>query len=316
MGARRCDLRDPKKCNVGRMKNPSGNPSRLMRVARRMRMASLIRSPPLPCESRRALGAPLVPAGCGSNGGNATGAAGTSGTAGTSGAAGSNGAAGTGTRRGNRRGRDNRRSRYDRRGRLDGFGRQRGHDRRCGRRWHRRYGRRRLGRHRRHSGHHRRRWCGRGGDRRTRRHGRSGGRRRRRRAGASGGAGGSGGATTCPAIADFGNWTAGKGPADVGRLAANDFKSHTGDTYGGAGYALAFSWFGALRFTKLTGDTANNTTLITAFEPYATGQGRSTTRRRRRSIRARSAICRSRSGSRTWTRAAAPSASRAPISSG
>jgi rhamnogalacturonyl hydrolase YesR len=91
-------------------------------------------------------------------------------------------------------------------------------------------------------------------------------------AGASGGAGGSGGAAACPVVADFGNWTTGKGPVDIGRLAANDFKSHTGDAWGGAGYALAFSWFGALRFTKLTGDTANNTTLITAFEPYATGQ--------------------------------------------
>ena len=41
--------------------------------------------------------------------------------------------------------------------------------------------------------------------------------------------------------------------------------------YGGAGYALAFTWFGALRFTKLDGNTADNTNLITKFEPYATG---------------------------------------------
>ncbi|MBV9946798.1 MAG: glycoside hydrolase family 88 protein [Myxococcales bacterium] len=49
-------------------------------------------------------------------------------------------------------------------------------------------------------------------------------------------------------------------------------ETHTGDTYGGAGYSLVFTWFGALRFTKITRDTQNNQTLITAFEPYASGQ--------------------------------------------
>ena len=91
---------------------------------------------------------------------------------------------------------------------------------------------------------------------------------------ATGGAGGTsaGGSTgSCPTISDFQTWPAGKGPADIGKLAVTDFKGHTGDVYGGAGYALAFSWFGALRFSKLTGDTANNQTLITAFEPYASG---------------------------------------------
>jgi rhamnogalacturonyl hydrolase YesR len=102
-------------------------------------------------------------------------------------------------------------------------------------------------------------------------------------AGAAGGtSGGTGGSATggsaaggspgsCPTISDFQSWPAGKGPADVGKLAVTDFKGHTGDVYGGAGYALAFSWFGALRFTELTGDTASNQTLMTAFEPYATG---------------------------------------------
>jgi rhamnogalacturonyl hydrolase YesR len=59
---------------------------------------------------------------------------------------------------------------------------------------------------------------------------------------------------------------------DIGKLAVTDFKTHTGDTWGGAGYALGFSWFGALKFTKITGDTANNMALITAFAPYASGQ--------------------------------------------
>ena len=86
------------------------------------------------------------------------------------------------------------------------------------------------------------------------------------------GSGGGAGATACTTVSDFATWPAGKAPANIGALAASDFKSHTGDAYGGAGYALAFTWFGALRFTKIAGDTANNTTLITAFVPYATGQ--------------------------------------------
>jgi rhamnogalacturonyl hydrolase YesR len=90
-------------------------------------------------------------------------------------------------------------------------------------------------------------------------------------AGATGSAGTGGGTTACPSVGDFATWPTGKGPIDIGRLATNDFKSHTSDTYGGAGYSLVFTWFGALRFTKITGDTANNATLISAFEPYATG---------------------------------------------
>jgi rhamnogalacturonyl hydrolase YesR len=70
---------------------------------------------------------------------------------------------------------------------------------------------------------------------------------------------------------DFATWPAGKDPTSIGKLAANDFKSHTMDTYAGAGYALVFAWFGALRFTRITGDTTNNMSLITAFEPYANG---------------------------------------------
>jgi rhamnogalacturonyl hydrolase YesR len=88
---------------------------------------------------------------------------------------------------------------------------------------------------------------------------------------AAGGSGGAGGAAACPTVSDFATWPAGKGPLDIGRLATTDFKGHTSDTYGGAGYALVFAWFGALRFTKITNDTQNNATLITAFEPYATG---------------------------------------------
>ena len=75
----------------------------------------------------------------------------------------------------------------------------------------------------------------------------------------------------CPTVTDFQSWPTGDGPADVGMLAANDFKTHTRDTYGGAGYALALSWYGALRFTLTTGNTQDNAAFITAFEPYANG---------------------------------------------
>jgi hypothetical protein len=61
-------------------------------------------------------------------------------------------------------------------------------------------------------------------------------------------------------------------PTAIGKLATTDMETHTGDTYGGAGYALAFTWFGAVRFTKIIGDTQNNQKLITAFAPYASGQ--------------------------------------------
>lgn len=94
--------------------------------------------------------------------------------------------------------------------------------------------------------------------------------------GATGGAGmsgGSAGAATgaCTNPSDFTGWATGKGPADIGPLAVTNFKSHMGDDYNsGAGYALAFSWFGALVFTETTGDTANNMALIQGFEPYAT----------------------------------------------
>src|SRR6185436_18676866 len=100
-------------------------------------------------------------------------------------------------------------------------------------------------------------------------------------AGAMAGTTGTGGTGTgsCPVIADFMTaWPTGKGPADIGPKAVTNFKSYLGgmlpittNTYGGAGYALAFTWFGALRFSKFVGDTTNNTYFIQQFEPYATG---------------------------------------------
>lgn len=59
------------------------------------------------------------------------------------------------------------------------------------------------------------------------------------------------GATACPKV-DFGTWTSKKDPLTIGNLALSDFKTnHLSDDYGGAGYSLAFTWYGALRFSKL-----------------------------------------------------------------
>ena len=94
----------------------------------------------------------------------------------------------------------------------------------------------------------------------------------------SGGATGTGGAGTgtCPAVSEFGTWPSGKGPADIGKLAVNNFKSHTGDAYGGAGYAWTFAYFGSLQFTKLTGDTTNNDYLVSHFDCNQAGPNNAT----------------------------------------
>jgi unsaturated rhamnogalacturonyl hydrolase len=84
-------------------------------------------------------------------------------------------------------------------------------------------------------------------------------------AGAGGGIAAGGSTGSCPAV-DFGTWPTGKGPADIGKLAVNNFKPHTGDDYGGAGYAWTFAYFGSLQFTQLTGDTSNNDYLVSKFD--------------------------------------------------
>jgi len=99
-------------------------------------------------------------------------------------------------------------------------------------------------------------------------------------AGTTGSAGTGGtGTNNCPVISEFTTaWPTGKGPSDIGKLAVSNFRSWlasrlpiTSSTYGGDGYALAFTWFGALRASKLLADTTNNTYFITQFEPYASG---------------------------------------------
>ena len=86
--------------------------------------------------------------------------------------------------------------------------------------------------------------------------------------GAGGGTDGGG----CVSVSDFSGWATGKGPDDIGKLAVTDMETHTSDAYGGAGYALAFAWYGALKFTVTTGDHANNQTLTSAFDTWLTTQ--------------------------------------------
>ena len=89
---------------------------------------------------------------------------------------------------------------------------------------------------------------------------------------ASGGAGGGG---ACPSV-DFGTWPSGKSPSDIAKLAVTNFKPHTGDAYSGAGYAWTFAYVASLQFTKLTGDTTNNSYLISHFDCSQTGPGNTT----------------------------------------
>jgi unsaturated rhamnogalacturonyl hydrolase len=80
--------------------------------------------------------------------------------------------------------------------------------------------------------------------------------------------GGAGGASICPTVSDLGAWPDGQSPVDIGKLAANEFVSHTSEAYH---YALALSWYGALRFARATGDQTLESSLVTAFEPWADG---------------------------------------------
>jgi unsaturated rhamnogalacturonyl hydrolase len=91
--------------------------------------------------------------------------------------------------------------------------------------------------------------------------------------GGASGAGQVGGAPgSCAPINDFASWPSGKGPTEIGKAAVEVFKPHTGDSYGGAGYAWAFAYMGSLQLTKLTGDSASNSKLISDFERYASGR--------------------------------------------
>jgi rhamnogalacturonyl hydrolase YesR len=72
-------------------------------------------------------------------------------------------------------------------------------------------------------------------------------------------------------ITEFATWPSGKAPLDIAKQATSNFKGHTGDDYGGAGYAWTFAYVGSLQFTKLTADSATNATLISGFDRYASG---------------------------------------------
>lgn len=64
----------------------------------------------------------------------------------------------------------------------------------------------------------------------------------------------------------FQTWDSGKGPAEIGKQAVENFKPRTSETYGGDGYAWTFGYVGALQFTKTTGDTTNNEYLVSKFD--------------------------------------------------
>jgi hypothetical protein len=89
--------------------------------------------------------------------------------------------------------------------------------------------------------------------------------------GSAGGSSGGGGSGACPSISDFASWPSGKGPADIGKLAVNNFKPHTGDAYSGAGYAWTFAYVASLQYTVLTGDSTNNSYLVSHFDCTQTG---------------------------------------------
>jgi unsaturated rhamnogalacturonyl hydrolase len=77
---------------------------------------------------------------------------------------------------------------------------------------------------------------------------------------------GSGGTTgTCPVVSEFETWPTGKDPLEIGKLALENFKPRTGETYGGDGYAWTFGYVGSLQFTKTIADTTNNDFLVSKF---------------------------------------------------
>jgi rhamnogalacturonyl hydrolase YesR len=90
-------------------------------------------------------------------------------------------------------------------------------------------------------------------------------------------AGGSIGTGTCPAVSEFGTWPSGKGPADIGQLAVENFKPRTSESYGGDGYAWTFGYVGSLQFTDTTGDTTNNDFLVSKFSCTQQGPDNGTT---------------------------------------
>jgi len=72
-------------------------------------------------------------------------------------------------------------------------------------------------------------------------------------------------------VSDFATWPSDQGPLEIGKAAATAFLPHTLEGYGGDGYAWAFTYFGALQFTKLTSDTTTNAKLITDFDQFLSG---------------------------------------------
>lgn len=74
-----------------------------------------------------------------------------------------------------------------------------------------------------------------------------------------------------PAETDaFANWPAGRSPQEVGKRLAEHFLV-TPHKYGGGFYSEVATWYGALTFAQLTGDTALREKLIRRLDPMLPG---------------------------------------------
>lgn len=89
--------------------------------------------------------------------------------------------------------------------------------------------------------------------------------------------GSTGDGTECPSVSEFETWSAGKGPAEIGKAAVENFKPRTSETYGGDGYAWTFGYVGSLQFTQVTGDSTNNDYLVSKFDCSQDGPDNSAT---------------------------------------
>ena len=71
-------------------------------------------------------------------------------------------------------------------------------------------------------------------------------------------------------VTEFTNWPAGKSPEQIGELLTTNYLARPRGAYH---YSDACTWYGALGFTKVTGDTTRNAQLVTNFSRYLSGAG-------------------------------------------
>lgn len=71
-------------------------------------------------------------------------------------------------------------------------------------------------------------------------------------------------------IPEFASWPKGKSPEQIGALLTTNYLVRRRGNYH---YSDACAWYGALGFTKLTGDSKVNTELVASFDPFLSGEG-------------------------------------------